>query len=132
MTLGAVKPYSAWEIVQTALPALSDGKNITPFRAVARFFDKVELRTEWTPPISFDMASIDEPGPPNPYGQALKPTMTFTGPAGTYTVAPYGEASRQGGVRAAGAGVGTVVGLLGAGFVLGKLHTRWKERRARR
>lgn len=99
----------------------------TPFHGLARVYDRAEFRTNFTPAIAIDIASLDEDGTSGDPGILLKllqPTLTLSGPAGIRVIAPEGEASQGGGL----AGLITIAGLLSVPFFLGVAYGRSKRK----
>lgn len=116
-----MRNLSPGDVVAIALPHLSDGQNLTPFKALAQFFDTVELRTALTPPVKLNLATLGEPGgEPSPLGPLLRPTVVLTGPAGTQVIAPHGAAGTNGGMVLAAGAVGVATALLLTGYLLGR------------
>jgi hypothetical protein len=117
-------------------PALARQGQFTPYAAFAQFFDKMELRSKFTAPVEVDIAALEDPTP-NPALNLAKPAFIFTGPAGTLTVAPYGEVPDRNEAlwNMAGLIVGTAAMFGVAGFLLGsfrqKIKARRREHRAR-
>lgn len=136
-TPGTWRPKSAIEIVTRVTPSLVDAKgNLTPYTAVAQFFDEVEIRTKVTPPIKLNIRNLDAPGT-NPILDKLKPAFILRGPIGTKVVAPYGELpTAEEGIANAekliGVGVGTILFVGGLGFLLGELRQKIKAKRRAR
>lgn len=133
---GPVAVRTPLDVVNRALPALSDGRNLTPLRAFAQFFNTVEIRTRVSPPIILDISRLDDPTP-NPLLDQIKPAIILRGPAGTKVIAPYGEvpsgnegldnAWKIGGLIVGGIAVVGIVGFLG-----GTLRQKVKARRRAR
>ena len=92
----------------------SGGKN--PEQLLPAIWSNVEVRTNATPSIDAAI-SYDPSAPPSPLLQWLRPTVILTGPAGRTVIAPYGEAGGSGGLVAAG----VLLGIVGIGFLLGRL-----------
>lgn len=83
----------------------------------ASTFDTVEIWTEYTGPVTVNVAEALKPGPPHPLLAFLKPTIVLSGPAGQRVIAPYGTAARDGGWKGPALVAGVFVGV----FLLGKL-----------
>lgn len=96
----------------------SGNTGVNPFSVLGSLYDTIEVRSNAAPPVSINVNDLGAGGPPNPASQALQPTIIFTGNAGRYALAPYGEASPTTGWLAS---VGGFFALLGAGFLLGRL-----------
>lgn len=107
--------------------AMFQGGEFTPFNGLARVYSQAEFRTNLTPSIRIDIASLDGggSGAPNPFLRFLKPTLTLSGPAGTKIIAPAGEASSSGGVW----GLITLVGLTSIPYLVGVGVGRRSRRR---
>jgi len=101
-------------------PSTSGGggnTGVNPFTLLGSLYDTIEVRSNAAPPVSINVNDLGGGGPPSPASQALQPTIIFSGNAGRYALAPYGEASPSTGWLTS---VGSVVALFGAGFLLGK------------
>ena len=85
-------------------------------KLVPSVWNNVEFSSSATPTLNAEVA-YDPNGPPNPLMQWLKPTVILTGPAGRTVIAPYGQAGGGGGVVA----LGVLLGIVGVGFVLGRI-----------
>lgn len=96
----------------------SASQGFDPFSLISGYYDTVEIRTNAAPPVK--LAVRDLGGQPSPYTQALQPTLIFSGSAGRYVYAPYGEAGEYTGTVAS---VGALAALAIGGFIVGKL---WK------
>lgn len=83
----------------------------------ASTFDTVTIWTDYTSPVTVNVAEALKPGPPHPLLAALRPTIMLSGPAGTRVIAPYGTADRDGGWRGPALLAGALVGV----FLLGRL-----------
>lgn len=93
-----------------------------PAAALSSLYDTLEVRSVLTPTIRISTASIlsDSNGQaPNPLVSFLKPTVVLSGAQGVITVAPAGEA----GDGTLGL-VAAVLGLIGLGFILGRVSTK--------
>lgn len=70
--------------------AVSDTGELDPQALIALAYDKIELRTAYTPPLVMDLKA-----PPDPESARLlndiRPHITFIGRAGRYELAPYGH-----------------------------------------
>ncbi len=77
-------------------------------------FNQIEVRTAITPPLVFPITA-GGPSQPTAMQQVvaeLQPTVIFSGPAGTFTVAPYGATSGETSwLPVAAIGLGIVVGI---------------------
>lgn len=117
---------NAWDVINHALPALVDPRTneLTPANAAAQFFDTVEIRTNATPTITFNVRSLDDPTP-SPVMRRLQPTVILQGPVGTARIAPYGEAdSETGSFISAGAVVGIALVAGTVGYLAARRHDR--------
>jgi len=119
---GPVKLDNPLDFGRHLLPGLFDARTgqWTPYVAAAQFFDELEVRTRVTPAIRISVRELEDPTP-NPALAALAPAFILRGPAGTLTVAPYGEVPDGSGGAARGAGL-VVAGVLvlgGGGAALG-------------
>ena len=94
-------------------------QGMDPLALISGFYDTVEIRTNAAPPVQLKLRELG--GEPSPYTQYLQPTLIFSGPAGRYVYAPYGEAGESTGTLTS---VGTLLALAGVGFVLGRLTKR--------
>jgi hypothetical protein len=69
--------------------AVSDTGELDPQALIALAYDKIELRTAYTPTLVMDLKA-----PPDPETARLlndiRPHITFVGRAGRYELAPYG------------------------------------------
>lgn len=92
--------------------AISDSGEIDPMSLIALGFDKVEIRTAYSPPVTIDLNA-----PPDTEGDAqlrlVQPAIILTGRAGRAEIAPYGV---PGGISARTAGISIALGL-GAALV---------------
>jgi hypothetical protein len=95
-----------------------------PLALLTMAFDKVEVRTAFSPPVVIDLK-----GPSDPKTMALmreaQPALIFTGPAGRVQIAPYGvpEGSsllKRWGWGLAVGGIGAALGLVFLGGALGR------------
>lgn len=87
-------------------------------KLVLSVWDRVEFRSAATPPIRAEVA-YDPNGPPNPLMQWLQPTIILTGNAGRTVIRPYGgEGDGPNGTLVF---AGFFLGIVGVGFVLGRL-----------
>lgn len=107
---------------------------LTPYNAVAQFFDTIEIRTKATPPILLKVRDLDAAGASSPLLEFLKPTIILRGPLGTKVIAPYGEVpSADEGIanawKVAGVTLAALAGIGVAGFLGGTLRQRVKRRR---
>lgn len=72
--------------------------NIDAGGAISLLYDQVEVRTALTPSIFFPI-SAQGAAQPNPLRDGiikiLQPTIIFSGPAGTQTIAPYGATAGE-------------------------------------
>ena len=103
------------------------GGQFTPFHGLARVYDRAEFRTNLTPTISIDVASLDGDGSPDDsslFLKLLQPTLVLSGPEGTKVIAPEGEASESGGLF----GLVTLFGLASVPFFLGVAYGRSRRR----
>lgn len=89
---------------------------VDPFSLLSNVYDTIEIRSNAAPPMTLQIRELG--GAPSPYTRALQPTLIFSGPAGRYVYAPYGEANTMTGTAVS---VGMFVGLAGLGFLLGRL-----------
>lgn len=111
---GAIKLDNPLDFATAIAPGLFDRSGqLTPYRATAQLFDTLEVRTRVTPAVTISIAELEDPTP-NPALAALSPAFIFRGPAGTLTVAPYGEVPDS----TSGAVVGVAL-LVGGALVLG-------------
>ena len=85
-------------------------------KLVPAIWNHVQFRSAATPDLDAEVA-YDPNGPPSPALQWLRPTVILTGAAGRTVIAPYGLAPDSGALVA----VGAFVGIIGIGFVLGRL-----------
>lgn len=92
---------------------------IDPFALISKFYDTVEIRTNAAPPLTLNIGELG--GAPSPYTKYLQPTLIFSGSAGRYAWAPYGEADPNTGTFVS---VGSLLALGGLGFLLGRLTKR--------
>jgi len=99
------------------LDALTTGN---PAEAIASVYKTIEIHTAITPPIVIDIAGLSSGQPPSAITSFIKPTVILRGSAGgDLTLDPLGDP-----------GDGTLglvaifAGLLGAGFLLGRLSKR--------
>ena len=99
---------------------------------LASLIDSIEIRTAFTPPVTYTGAELvaDAPagGSPGTMGALLKPTIIVKSKLGTKTLAPSGVTGPddwRGNVNmlALGVGLGAVV-LIGAGFALARATGR--------
>lgn len=92
--------------------------NLNPSAIAELFFDEVTVRTNITPDLIFPINSRG--GPPNAAMEqllnTLQPSVTLTGPVGTATIAPYGQARGAGSWWPFALGAGVVV--LGIGWAV--------------
>ncbi len=93
LTPALVPVARALLIQQGADPNIIDSNgNLSAVGAIGLFFNEAEVRTALTPAIRFPITASG--APPSPAVQDLlnqiQPSVVFTGPAGTATVAPYG------------------------------------------
>jgi hypothetical protein len=84
--------------------------------AILDQYDTVTLVSDATPPLSVNLRDATASGPPSPIAQLLRPTVILTGRAGRKVIAPYGESTGS-----HGGPFLLVLGLVGVGFVLGRL-----------
>lgn len=122
VTPGPFQPVDVIDLIRHVQPYLKDASGRwTPFRAAARLYDKVQIRTNIAPDINFDVASLDAKGPPSPWMRFVRPTITMSGPIGTRVAAPYGEATPGLG-RYLGPGllIGTAAIFYALGVVVGR------------
>ena len=80
-------------------------------------YNTIEVRSNAAPPVVISMADLQGGGPPNPYAQALQPTIILSGPAGSQTIAPYGVADVNTGWYTS---IGSLALIVGLGFVIGR------------
>lgn len=99
--------------------ASTSNTGVNPYGVLAGLYDTIEVRSNAAPPIKISVADLG--GGPSPVSQALQPTIIFTGAAGRYAIAPYGEAGEYTGWFSS---VGGAFALVGLGFLLGKLRRR--------
>lgn len=102
--------------------SLFTGGQFTPFHALARIYDRAELRTSVTSPHVIDVASLDDTGSGEPSWivKFLRPTLILSGPEGTKVIAPAGAAGSNGGIF----GILALAALIGVPFYLGATLTR--------
>lgn len=100
------------------------GTALTPYlsQALINQYSTIEIRTAVSPPVMMKVADLlDTKAPPSAVSQFLKPTVILTDRAGGRNViAPYGVAQNGSALP----GVLLVLGILGAGFVAGRLSKR--------
>lgn len=106
------------DILGTASDAVGQS-GVDPFALISRFYDTVEIRTNAAPSVTINIAELG--GEPSPYTQYLQPTLVFSGPAGRYVYAPYGEAGQNTGTLTS---AGSLIALAGLGFLLGRVTKR--------
>jgi hypothetical protein len=87
-----------------------------PLALLSAIYDTVEVRSNAAPPMVLKIRELG--GAPSPYTRYLQPTIVFSGPAGRYVWAPYGEASKSAGSLATG---GMLLAIAGVGFLVGRL-----------
>lgn len=90
-----------------------------PMQLIAAAYDTVEIRSNAAPPMVLKVRELG--GAPSPYTKYLQPTIIFSGAAGRYVWAPYGEASATTGALTS---AGTLLAIAGAGFLLGRFSKR--------
>lgn len=98
--------------------AVSNTGEIDPMALLALGFDRLEVRTAFSPPIVIDLK-----GPPSPEaraaGERIKPTVIFSGRAGRAEIAPYGVPSGiSPEVKQAGVSIGLGLGAALLGILL--------------
>ena len=99
-------------------PSIVRGDGTFDFSLLAAStYDTVTIWTEYTGPVTVNVAEALKPGPPHPLLAALRPTIVLSGPAGQRVIAPYGTASRDGGWKAPALVGGFLLGV----FLLGRL-----------
>lgn len=136
-TPGPLKIRNVIDVTAVAARSISDGRgNWTPYNAAAEFFDTIEIRTKATPPITFNVRTLEDPTP-NPILQQLKPAIILRGPLGTKVIAPYGEVPGEDeGIDNAWKLLAVGIGALGAigvvGFLAGAARQKIKARRKAR
>lgn len=79
-------------------------------------YDTVTIATNATPPITVNLRDALAKGPPSPIAQWLQPTVVLTGAGGQQMIAPYGASAGS-----HGGPILLVLGLVGFGFILGRL-----------
>lgn len=98
----------------TLLDAFKTGN---PLTALASIYDTVEVRTNFSPPVRIGVAeTIEDDSPQGWFTKLVKPTLVMSGNNGRVVVAPAGEAGDGTLVL-----VGLLLGLVGIGFVLGRV-----------
>lgn len=97
--------------------AISDAGELDGATLVSAGFDRVEIRTRFTPTVAIDLRS-----PPDPENERLlrevQPSVVLTGRAGRAVIAPYGLAGEGIGAKffkssATQVGVGIAAALVG-------------------
>lgn len=107
------------------LPFLAEGGKLTPFRALAQLYSRLEVRTRLTGPVAVDFASLGAPGgQPSALLAWLQPTVVLSGPAGVKTIAPHGEApaNPHGALLLAGGALLLLGSAVGGAYLLGRRH----------
>jgi hypothetical protein len=129
---GAVRINTPFDFGRQLLPGLFDPSTglWTPYRAVAQLFDEIEVRTRVTGAIKISVRELEDPTP-NPALAALAPAFILRGPAGTLTIAPYGEVpdATSGAVLGVGLLLGGATLLTGGGLLAGWWLGRREVRR---
>jgi len=102
------------------------GDNAALMNLLALAYDRVEIRTAYTPSVTLNLTGPSDPAT-DAIGQSVQPALIFTGNAGQAVIAPYGmpsgispEAQRLG--IAIGVGFGAAV--LGTMLLGGKIFGR--------
>ena len=82
---------------------------------ISQFFNQITVSTAVTPTLTFPIAANGPPADPATQQliDALHPTVTLSGPAGSVTVAPYGATQGTGSWWPLALGGLAVVGILG-------------------
>lgn len=101
--------------------AATGNTGINPYSLLAGAYDTIEVRSNAAPPVKIAVADLG--GGPSAVSQALQPTIIFSGPAGQYTLAPYGAAGEYTGWLTS---VGSALALAGVGFLAGRYLLRKK------
>ena len=70
---------------------IKDSGDIDPVGLLAGAYDTIEFRSRLTPPVKAGIGVFS--GPPSLFAKFLQPTVIFSGGAGRFAVAPYGEAN---------------------------------------
>lgn len=124
---GTFQPKNALEVVTRVLPKLVTAQGQwTPFEAAAELYDEVEIRTAFTPPVTFDVRELGASSPgPNPLGALLKPSIILRGSLGQRVLAPYGVPSGfTSTLRGAALALLFVGGIGSVGYALGRRSRR--------
>lgn len=82
---------------------------------ISQFYNQITVDTAITPTLTFPISASGPPADPATQQliNALKPTVTFSGPAGVVTVAPYGASPGAGSWWPLALGGLAVIGILG-------------------
>ena len=96
---------------------LRDDGTLNAAGLLAGVYDEVEFRTALSPSVVLKTKELLNQGPPNPFVQYLKPTVIMRGRGEETIIAPVGVATPGGWLP----GIGAVVVLVGAGFLLGRM-----------
>lgn len=88
---------------------------VDPFGVLANIYDTVEIRSNAAPPMTLNIKDLG--GAPSPASQYLQPTLIFSGPAGRYVYAPYGEAGQYTGTLTS---LGSLAAIAVVGFLVGR------------
>lgn len=130
---GQVRLTSPVDVLTRAGPYLVQNGQWTPAAALAQFFSTAEFRTKFSKSITIDIASLEDPAP-NSVLDFLKPAIILRGPAGTATIAPYGEVPGENEAlwNMIGVGVGIAITFMTVGFIWGSTRQKIKQRRRER
>ena len=74
--------------------AINDNGDLDPGGILEMLFNEVEVKTSLTPTVRFPISASGAPADPATQEllNSLRPTVVFSGPAGSFEVAPYGSA----------------------------------------
>ncbi len=102
------------------------GDNSALMNLLALAYDKVEIRTAFTPPVTVNLTGPSDPDA-EAAGRLVQPAIIFTGNAGRAEIAPYGvpmgispEAKQIGIAVAVGLGTAVVGTMLLGGRLFGR------------
>lgn len=97
--------------------SITPSGDLDPVMLLSGAFRTIEIRTSVTPPFTFNVSDLSDQVPSGPIPRLLKPTIVLRGPAGSNTIAAFGEASPAIGWVVF---LGIVGALVGIGYLIGK------------